>query len=118
MKKILLVAFLFSAKNLFSQTIIQRDPEIEQMVKEVSADSLKMLHKNIGCFWHKKYIKHANKSKAWYWRSKKLGIESDLMNLQNNLMADFLQLLIPQHLQPDKRRVDTTLITWQCNGNT
>ena len=40
MKKLLLIAFLFSAKNLFPQTIINRDPEIEQMVKEVSPDSL------------------------------------------------------------------------------
>jgi len=41
MKKLLLIAFPFSAKNLFSQTIINRDPEIEQMVKEISADSLR-----------------------------------------------------------------------------
>ena len=35
-----LTALLLSANFLFSQTIIQRDPEIEQMVKEVSPDSL------------------------------------------------------------------------------
>ncbi|MEO6329345.1 MAG: M28 family metallopeptidase [Ginsengibacter sp.] len=39
MKKILVI-LLFTTNDLFSQTIIQRDPEIEQMVKEISADSL------------------------------------------------------------------------------
>ncbi|HMC98976.1 MAG TPA: M20/M25/M40 family metallo-hydrolase, partial [Ferruginibacter sp.] len=37
---IFLLLLSFSGKG-FSQTIIQRDPEIEQMLKEVSADSLK-----------------------------------------------------------------------------
>ncbi|HEY5409077.1 MAG TPA: peptidase M28, partial [Ginsengibacter sp.] len=40
MKKIYLLITLFSAKAIFAQTIIDRDPEISQMVKEVSADSL------------------------------------------------------------------------------
>ena len=40
MRKILLLAFLLYSKSFFAQTIIQRDPDIEQMVKEVSADSL------------------------------------------------------------------------------
>ncbi len=42
MKKLFLVIFsLSTSSHLFSQSIIRRDPEIEQMVKEVSADSLK-----------------------------------------------------------------------------
>ncbi|HZW69565.1 MAG TPA: M20/M25/M40 family metallo-hydrolase [Hanamia sp.] len=40
MKFILFVALLFSANILFAQTTINRDAEIENMVKEVSADSL------------------------------------------------------------------------------
>jgi hypothetical protein len=40
MKKILLFIILFFSKNLFSQTTIFRDPEIAQMVSEVSPDSL------------------------------------------------------------------------------
>src|SRR5918993_4209828 len=40
-KSSLLIASVLFCMNLFSQTIIQRDPEIEQMVKEVSSDSLK-----------------------------------------------------------------------------
>ncbi|MEO8824058.1 MAG: M28 family metallopeptidase [Ginsengibacter sp.] len=40
MKSIFFVGLLFSANILFAQTIINRDPEIKNMVKEVSADSL------------------------------------------------------------------------------
>ena len=40
MKPILFFILLFLSTRLFAQTIINRDPEIEQMVKEVSPDSL------------------------------------------------------------------------------
>jgi hypothetical protein len=40
MKKLLLFGFLFLTNHLFSQTTIHRDPEIAQMVSEVSPDSL------------------------------------------------------------------------------
>jgi len=40
MKKYLLILVVFISIKSFSQTIISRDPEIEQMVKEVSSDSL------------------------------------------------------------------------------
>lgn len=49
MRKILLVTFIFFNTSLFSQTIVQRDPAIEQMVKEVSSDSLKSyIHQLVG----------------------------------------------------------------------
>jgi len=42
MKKLLFILYLICFSILlFSQTIIQKDPQIEKMVKEVSADSLK-----------------------------------------------------------------------------
>ena len=41
MKKVYLIIVLFSANRILAQTIINRDPEIAQMVSEVSADSLK-----------------------------------------------------------------------------
>lgn len=40
MKKLFLIFIVFATSDSFSQTIINRDSEIEQMVKEVSADSL------------------------------------------------------------------------------
>lgn len=42
MKKLFLAIVVIAfTKCVFGQTVIQRDPEIEQMVKEISADSLK-----------------------------------------------------------------------------
>src|SRR6185437_6653766 len=40
MKKVYLIIVLFYANRILAQTIINRDPEIAQMVSEVSADSL------------------------------------------------------------------------------
>ena len=47
MKRLLLLAALFTAQRCFSQTIIQRDPEIEKMLKQVSADSLQSYIKTL-----------------------------------------------------------------------
>ncbi len=41
MKKIFLIIGIFCANRILAQTIINRDPEIAQMVSEVSSDSLK-----------------------------------------------------------------------------
>ena len=40
MKHIIIFSLLFLSTPLFSQVIVQKDLEIEQMVKEVSPDSL------------------------------------------------------------------------------
>ena len=50
MKKVLLFIILLSANNLFAQNIIQRDPQIEEMAKEVSADSLQSYIKSMVAF--------------------------------------------------------------------
>jgi hypothetical protein len=50
MKLLLLAACIFSVTGLFSQTIIQKDPEIEAMVKEVSPDSLQSYIKTLVAF--------------------------------------------------------------------
>lgn len=48
MRKFLLSVFFLSSTFTFSQTTIVRDPEIDQMVKEVSADSLQSyIHKMV-----------------------------------------------------------------------
>src|SRR5215208_3138705 len=41
MKILLLAVSIICTQQLLGQTIIQRDPEIEQMVKEISTDSLR-----------------------------------------------------------------------------
>ncbi len=49
-KQLLATAFLFFINHSFAQTTIQRDPEIEQMVKEVSSDSLQSYIKTLVAF--------------------------------------------------------------------
>ncbi len=44
------IVLLFCISTLFSQTIIQKDPAIEKMVKEVSADSLQSYIKSLVAF--------------------------------------------------------------------
>lgn len=39
MRRLCILALLFTTNTLTAQTIIQRDTEIEKMVKEISADS-------------------------------------------------------------------------------
>jgi Zn-dependent M28 family amino/carboxypeptidase len=50
MKKIFLAVLVLFNTTLFAQTIVQRDPEIEQMVKEVSTDSLQSYIKTLVAF--------------------------------------------------------------------
>jgi hypothetical protein len=47
MKHTILIIALFISNQLLAQTILQRDPEIEQMVKEVSPDSLQLYIKTL-----------------------------------------------------------------------
>ncbi len=50
MKQLFFIVFFFSSNAVFSQTIIQRDPEIEKMIKEVSPDSLQSYIKTLVAF--------------------------------------------------------------------
>ena len=50
MRQLLLISLLLLVKFASAQTIIQRDAEIEKMVKEVSADSLKSYIKSMVAF--------------------------------------------------------------------
>ena len=50
MKHLFYCCLLLCAHKSFSQTIIQRDPEIEKMVKEVSPDSLRSYIKTLVAF--------------------------------------------------------------------
>ena len=52
MKKIIFfMVAVFFIQTINAQTIINRDPEIDQMVKEISSDSLKMYINKLVSFW-------------------------------------------------------------------
>jgi hypothetical protein len=50
MKRLLFILSFLSFQQAFSQTIIQKDPDIEKMMKEISADSLKSYIKSLVAF--------------------------------------------------------------------
>jgi Predicted aminopeptidases len=109
MKKIILVAFLFSANKLFSQTIVQRDPEIEQMVKEISSDSLKSYITTLVSFGTRNTLSTQTNARrgigaARNWVLKRF---NEFAKQSNGRLSAFIDTTT---LQPDKRRVDTTLL--------
>jgi hypothetical protein len=109
MKKIILVTFLFSVHNLFAQTIVLRDPEIEQMVKEISADSLKSYITTLVAFGTRNTLSTQTNFKrgigaARNWVLKRF---NEFAKQSNGRLSAFIDTTT---LQSDKRRVDTTLL--------
>lgn len=109
MKKIFLIAYLFSVNNLFAQTIVQRDPEIEQMVKEISADSLKSYITTLVSFGTRNTLSTQTNSKrgigaARDWVLKRF---NEFAKQSNNRLSAIIDTTT---LQPDKKRVDTLLL--------
>lgn len=109
MKKIFFILLLFSIDKLFAQTIIQRDPEIEQMVKEVSADSLQSYIKTLVAFGTRNTLSTQTNARrgigaARNWVLKRF---NEFSKQSNGRLTAFIDTTT---LQPDKRRVDTTLL--------
>ncbi len=110
MKKIILACFiLLCSKTIVAQTTIARDPAIEQMVKEISPDSLRSYIQTMVNFGTRNTLSTQT--------DKKRGIGA-ARNYVLNKMNEFAALsngrlsatIDTTTLQPDKRRVDTTLL--------
>ncbi len=109
MKRICLFAFLLLAHNLFAQTIIDRDPEISQMVNEVSPDSLRSYINTLVSFGTRNTLSTQTDSKkgigaARSWVLKKFN-EFD-KNSNGRLSA----IIDTTTLQPNGKRVDVPLV--------
>jgi len=109
MKQVFLIAALFSANTVFSQTLIQRDPDIEQMVKEVSADSLKSYIKTLVAFGTRNTLSTQTDpgrgiGAARNWVLAKFNEMAKQSNGRLSAMIDTTTL------QPDGRRVDMVLL--------
>lgn len=109
MQKIFFIVFLFSINKLFAQTIVQRDPEIEQMVKEVSADSLHSYIKTLVAFGTRNTLSTQTNPRrgigaARAWVLKRFNEFAKQSNGRLSAIIDTTTL------QPDKRRVDTILL--------
>ncbi len=109
MKAVLLISGLFFTNIAFSQTIITRDPEIDQMVNEVSSDSLQSYINRLVSFGTRNTLStQADEKKgigaARNWVLKKFN--EFAKNSQGRLTA-FIDTVT---LQPDGKRVNTTVL--------
>jgi hypothetical protein len=109
MKKLLLVVLLFSAKNLFSQTIINRDAEITQMVSEVSPDSLQSYINTLVAFGTRNTLSTQTDPKrgigaARNWVLKKF---SEFAKESDGRLTAIIDTTT---LQPNGKRVDVPLV--------
>ena len=110
MKKIFILALCIFAQNiLFAQSIINRDPAIEQMVKEISPDSLKLYIETMVSFGTRNTLSTQT--------DKRRGIGAARNYVLRKFNEYALQsggrltaIIDTTTLQPDKRRVDTTLL--------
>lgn len=109
MKIILLIPGLFFVNMVFSQTIITRDPEIEQMVNEVSPDSLQSYINTLVSFGTRNTLSTQSDQKrgigaARNWMLKMFGQFSKQSSERLTAAIDTTTL------QPDGRRVNTTVL--------
>lgn len=108
--KILLLIFLLSSYNFLSaQTIIQRDAEIEKMVKEISPDSLKSYIKSMVAFGTRNTLSTQTDPKRGIGAARNwvLGKFNEFAKQSNGRLSAFIDTTT---LQPDKRRIDTVTL--------
>jgi Peptidase family M28 len=110
MKKILpLFLFCFATNSISAQTIIVKDPAIEKMVKEVSPDSLRSYIQTMVNFGTRNTLStQTNKTRG-------IGAARQYVLSKFNEFAvqskgRLTAIIDTTTLQPDKKRVDTTLL--------
>ena len=108
MIKTLSVLFFFAGTTLFAQTIVQRDPAIEQMVKEVSRDSLQSYVKTLVAFGTRNTLstqkdprRGIGAAKTWV-----LGKFNQFARQSNGRLTAFIDSTA---YRPDGKRVDTPI---------
>lgn len=109
-KKIsVLIVIAFSSQSLFAQTVINRDKTIEQMVKEISPDSLRSHINSMVAFGTRNTLStQTNPSRgigaARNWVLQKF---NSFAAQSNGRLTAFIDTTT---LQPDKKRIDTITI--------
>src|SRR5829696_181262 len=106
MRKLLLgFTFLFVIGSVSAQTIIQRDPEIEAMVKEISIDSLKSYINRMVSFGTRNTVSTITDKKKGIGAAREWVVQkfSEFAKTSNGRMTAYVDTTT---LQPDKRRVD------------
>ena len=93
----------------FSQTIVVKDPGIEQMVKEVSADSLKSYITSMVSFGTRNTLSLQNNSKRGIGAARNwvLSKFNEFAKTSGGRLTAFIDTTT---LQPDKKRIDTVTV--------
>ena len=109
MKKSFLISLLLSFNYLFAQTIIRRDAEIEKMVKEVSADSLKSYIQTLVAFGTRNTLSVQTDAKRGIGAARNwvLGKFNEFAKQSNGRLTAMIDTTT---LQPDGKRIDATTL--------
>ena len=109
MKRLIFITLLFCTNNIFSQTIIQRDPGVEKMVTEVSPDSLRSYIKTLVAFGTRNTLstqtdlnRGIGAARNWV-----LGRFNEMAKQSGGRLTAFIDTTT---LQADGKRVDRSLI--------
>ncbi len=110
MKHVIFIAILLIVgKTDFAQTTIARDPSIEQMVKEVSSDSLRSYIQTMVNFGTRNTLSTQTNTKRGIGAAR-LYVFDKFNEFAKNTNGRMTTTIDTTTLQPDKRRVDTTLL--------
>src|SRR5215211_391477 len=106
MKILLLVLSIICTQQLLGQTIIQRDPEIEQMVKEISSDSLRSYINKLVSFGTRNTLSSTTDKKRGIGAAREWVVQrfDEFSRNSNGRMTAYVDTTT---LQADGRRVDT-----------
>jgi hypothetical protein len=109
MRLLLFIAALFISNTSFCQTIIERDPEIEQMVKEVSPDSLRSYIKTMVAFGTRNTLSSVTDAKRGIGAARNwvLGRFTEMAKQSGGRLTAAIDTVT---LQPDGKRVDVPLL--------
>src|SRR6478609_5257250 len=109
MKQVFSFILLFSTLSALSQTTIQRDPEIEKMVKEVSPDSLRSYIKTLVAFGTRNTLSTQTDPKRGIGAARNwvLGKFNEFAKTSGGRLTAFIDTTT---LQPDSSRVDVATL--------
>ena len=109
MKNLFFIICLFAFSATYSQTIIQRDPEIEQMLKEVNADSLQSYIKTLVAFGTRNTLSIQTNPKRGIGAARKwvLGRFNEMAAASRGRLTAMIDTTT---LEPDGKRVTHTIV--------
>ena len=106
---VLFLSVLVCSKNILAQTIIVKDPTIEQMVKEISPDSLRNYIQTMVNYGTRNTLSTQTETKRGIGAAR-LYVLSKFKQFAAQSNGRMTTIIDTTTLQADKRRVDTTLL--------